>query len=187
MAVLCLNFKAMAQAPLKEIMPLRIGQKIPTGILNQKFPMLGTTKREVDSLSLASFSGKLILLDFWATWCSNCIYKFEQLEQLQLKYADRFKVVLVNAKNTKDTAQRMKDMLSGKKAPFVRSNLVTVFNDTTFNQLFPHNYLPHYVWIGGKGEVLAFTNAAFLNEELIQHLLGDKDKQKVQAELTKKP
>ncbi|TCC94187.1 TlpA family protein disulfide reductase [Pedobacter frigiditerrae] len=185
MALSCLNFFAEAQ----EMKPLNLGQKIPATTLNQNYPVLGTATKQHDSLNLSQFKGKLILLDFWATWCTNCIYKFDLLGQLQEKYKTQFQVVLVNAKYTKDTPERMRGILSGEKAPFIKANLTTIYNDTVLYKLFPHSYLPHYVWLGAKGEVLAITGAEMINEQTIEHYLADiKDENnKAQAELTNKP
>ena len=171
LAVICLFFSAMSQEPTKEIKPLQVGDKLPENLWNQKFAVIDSTG-STDSLSLRQFKGKLIVLDFWAAWCSNCIQKFPLLAQLQKKYAASFEVLLVNAQNTKDRPERMVGILSGKKAPFVKSALRSIYNDTTLYPLFPHKYLPHYVWIDAKGQVAAITSAALLSEQTVQQLIN---------------
>jgi thiol-disulfide isomerase/thioredoxin len=175
----------MAQEPTKEIKPLQVGDKLPENLWNQKFAVIDSTG-STDSLSLEQFRGKLIVLDFWAAWCSNCIQKFTLLAQLQKKYAGYFEVLLVNAQNTKDTPERMVGILSGKKAPFVKSALRSIYNDTTLYQLFPHRYLPHYVWLDAKGQVVAITSAALLSEQTVQQLINV-TQTKVQAPSQIKP
>ncbi|KQC00593.1 hypothetical protein AQF98_07855 [Pedobacter sp. Hv1] len=165
--MLCLNFEANSQ----EIKPLKLGQKIPMAILQQTMPQLTGNSLKPDSLTLATYKGKFIILDFWATWCSSCIYQFAKLENLQQRYQDQIKILLINAVYTKDTPQRMYGILSGEKAPFIKSSLPSVYNDTVLSKLFPHAYLPHYVWLGPKGEFLALTNTDMLNEQTIKSVL----------------
>jgi peroxiredoxin len=40
-------------------------------------------------LRLSSYRGKVVLLDFWATWCAPCREETPHLVELQQKYADR--------------------------------------------------------------------------------------------------
>lgn len=64
-------------------------------------------------LALASFSGKVVLLNFWATWCGPCRSEIPGLIELQSKYADRLQVVGLStdegpAENVKQYAERMR-------------------------------------------------------------------------------
>lgn len=47
--------------------------------------------------SIADYKGKLIYLDFWASWCGPCRQSFPFLKNIRNKYADQgFEVVAVN-------------------------------------------------------------------------------------------
>ena len=47
-----------------------------------------------DSLSWDKLRGKVVLLDFWGTWCGPCVKKIPQVEQFAKKYAGRDLVVI---------------------------------------------------------------------------------------------
>lgn len=46
------------------------------------------------ALSLESLRGKLVLIDFWATWCAPCIAAMPHLKELNAQYKDKGLVVV---------------------------------------------------------------------------------------------
>lgn len=47
--------------------------------------------------SIADYKGKLIYLDFWASWCGPCRQSFPVLQKIRTQYADQgFEVIAVN-------------------------------------------------------------------------------------------
>lgn len=64
---------------------------------------LNFTVKGVDgaSVNLSSFKGKVVLLDFWATWCAPCQVEIPWFVEFQAKYKDRgFAVVGVSVDDT---------------------------------------------------------------------------------------
>ena len=48
-----------------------------------------------------ALKGKIVVVDFWASWCLPCAKSFPVLEELQKKYADRLVVLAVNVDEKK--------------------------------------------------------------------------------------
>jgi cytochrome c biogenesis protein CcmG, thiol:disulfide interchange protein DsbE len=46
------------------------------------------------TLDLANYRGKVVLLDFWATWCETCREEIPYFVALQRKYGDRGLVIV---------------------------------------------------------------------------------------------
>jgi len=60
-----------------------------------------------DPLDLARLRGKVVLLDFWASWCEPCRQSFPWLNAMQAKYAGRGLVVIgVNVDRDRAEADR---------------------------------------------------------------------------------
>jgi thiol-disulfide isomerase/thioredoxin len=56
-------------------------------------PVFTATDLDGRSLSSASFRGKVVLINFWATWCPPCRAEIPDLIALQEKYRDRLQII----------------------------------------------------------------------------------------------
>ncbi|MGH9394458.1 MAG: TlpA family protein disulfide reductase [Terriglobales bacterium] len=56
-------------------------------------PNLEVTTLDGKHVSLAALRGKVVLLNFWATWCGPCREEIPEFEQLQREYGGKLQVV----------------------------------------------------------------------------------------------
>ena len=54
-----------------------------------------------NDVSLSDYNGKVVLLNFWATWCPPCRSEMPSIEKLHKKYSDKGLVVLAVATDRK--------------------------------------------------------------------------------------
>lgn len=60
-----------------------------------------------DPLDLARLKGKVVVIDFWASWCAPCRQSFPWLNEMQAKYRDRGLVIIgVNVDRERAEAER---------------------------------------------------------------------------------
>lgn len=53
------------------------------------------TNLEGEEVSISDFEGKVIMIDFWETWCKPCLASFPTLQKLQEEYPESFVVLAV--------------------------------------------------------------------------------------------
>jgi thiol-disulfide isomerase/thioredoxin len=51
---------------------------------------------EGETVQLSDYKGKIVLVDFWETWCSPCLMVFPAMDSLRTEYGDQFEVLAVN-------------------------------------------------------------------------------------------
>lgn len=147
--------------------PLSVGDDLPDILVNNVHNYSKTT------LSNEDLKGKLIILDFWATSCSSCLAAFPKLEQLQKTFDSSIQIILVNSyENDSQVNERIAN-IKNRKPNFSFPDLPFINGDTLLRQLFPHQLIPHHVWINQHGRIIAIANGYNATEENIKKALSE--------------
>jgi len=97
---------------------------------------------------LASARGKVLLLDFWASWCAPCLHELPRLEFLQKALGDAgLVVVTVNARESLEAAK--------SAASALKLTLPVGFYDDAVDRAFNVRALPTLVLADRDGRVRA--------------------------------
>lgn len=154
---------SMAQSP--PIKPLAIGEPLPPELWAMPVPGITDQQKEA-SITLSDYRGKVIILDFWATWCTPCVKGLPKLTAFQQLYKNDIKIIPVSHEGK----AVVKNFF--QKRPALQ--LPSVFNDTTLVKYFPHRLLPHCVIIGKDGKLIATTTSEDLTAGQLSDLVQNK-------------
>src|SRR5690606_36475198 len=123
-----------------------------------------------DTVTLGDYRGKLIILDFWATWCSACIAMFPKMDSLQMSYAGKVQFVSVTDQHPKIVVPFLEKFEKQQR----RKSTVPAVLDNQLHKFFPHRILPHYVCIDGQGKVVGITEPVEVVASKIDAVLSGK-------------
>jgi thiol-disulfide isomerase/thioredoxin len=136
---------------------------------------------KTDSFHITDFKNKLLIFNFWGTYCSACINRFEDEQQLQQQFANDVQFILVTdepAEKVKKTIQRWEQRHNEK---FI---FPLVVEDTILNKYIRSSYRPHFAWIDYWQRLVAQTNEYYINANCLSAMLVVmKQQKKLQDEI----
>ena len=128
-------------------------------------------------VKLSDYRGKVVLLDFWATWCGPCKVAMPHLQKLYTELEDQGFVVLSISIDEARTASKVKPYIKSKRYTFP----VVLDRETTAITLYnPQKILPYAVLIDREGQIV-WRHSGYVPgdekeiEERVRALLGSSE------------
>jgi thiol-disulfide isomerase/thioredoxin/outer membrane lipoprotein-sorting protein len=111
------------------------------------------------SVSLTSFRGKPVLIEFWATWCGPCVAALPMLERLYAA-AQAHGVVVITV-DEDETAEKASKYLAAHR----NATWPNYHDDGEINRKLPGDGLPQFVLISASGKI-AFATTGVDEKEI---------------------
>jgi len=116
-----------------------------------------------NAVSLGSFDGKPVFLNFWATWCPPCIAEMPDIQELYNQYSDRVAFLLI----TDEQPEKVKAFLERKAF-----DMPVYFHRSAIPPIFESQSIPTTFIISPEGKVvIRKTGAAKWNSSKMHELL----------------
>ena len=101
LALLCLLVLASCATPAP----------LPTVHPDDLAPEFSLTTLDGTTLRLTDLRGKVVILNFWATWCAPCREEMPLLEDFARKYADQVVVIGMNVRESESAVRAFVEAL----------------------------------------------------------------------------
>ncbi len=112
-----------------------------------------SSQKDLDALKESS-KGKIVLVNFWATWCKPCVNEFPELVKLYNNYKDKdFKLIFISVDVPEDIQNKVIPFLKSKDVDFTTyynrfdkpDDLINYF-DTKWEGAVPSTYIYDMDW-----------------------------------------
>ena len=131
------EYTEVLQAEMNRLLTLQPGQPAPDFTLNDL---------DGQPVSLSQFKGKVVLLDFWASWCGPCIADFRTLRKIKERMAAQPVVFLNISKDVEEGDWKKAIAKHQIKGVHVRSDRVA--------QAYNVSGIPRYYLVNQQGLIV---------------------------------
>lgn len=135
----------------------------PPVVLGKLAPEINVTDLDGVKHKLADFKGKVVLIDFWATWCAPCRKGLPETQKLFADYGNKGLAVMTISDESKSAV-----------VPFIRQNKFTfpVYLDpgSVTNKDYHIKSIPTIVVIDKKGNLVAYMVGLTPSQDILTEL-----------------
>ncbi len=138
----------------------KLGETVPNYTFKN---ILNSQETEI---SLKDLKGKVVILEFWATWCGSCIPAIKKLDSLQQIFKNNIEIITISS----EKKERLQNFIKSSK-----TTLKIVAADTIHHETFKYRFIPHSIIIDKNGVVRAITDPEKTTKDVIKKLIENNE------------
>ena len=123
------------------------------------------------TVNVKDFRGKVVIVNFWGTWCTPCVNELPHFDQVAGEYADDVVVIAVHSVQSNSTAKEYVD----KNYP--NTNIIFAYDqkyieglDMYYSYLGGTEFYPRTVILDEDGVITFTTNKDLTHEQLVEQV-----------------
>lgn len=130
----------------------------------EQAPDIELADLEGSPVSLSDYQGRVVVLNFWATWCGPCVREMPMFQEFQ----DRYPNFVMLGVNEEESPDMVRDFFSQMGLSYT----ILLDQKAEMARELRVNYLPTTFLIDEKGEI-RFRHYGILTEDQLSHYLTE--------------
>lgn len=119
--------------------------------------------------SLADYKGKVVLLNFWATWCPPCLAELPALNRVAKKYKDKGLRVVTISCDSPDELEKVKKLQTENSYEFD----ILLDSEIATPSKYGVTGFPESFFIGANGQYLNFNDPEA--KQITQRIISERE------------
>lgn len=136
-------------------------------------PMFKLKTIDGKTFKLSSLKGKVVVLDFWASWCPDCRHDMPDVKRIYERFKDKTAFVGVSFDTDKDAWASAVDKYG---IGYTQVSELKKMREAEITKTYGIHWIPSYVVVGVDGKVLLSTVLTWKLEKKLMELFPDNNK-----------
>lgn len=119
--------------------------------------------------SLADFKDKVVVIDFWASWCPDCRREIPDFQELHSRYSSKAVFIGVSFDKNKESWRKCIDKYAME---WLQVSELRPWKETQISKDYGIKWIPSIVVVGADGKVLLSTVMLSKVEALLAEMFG---------------